>query len=294
MNAILLYTFLIMETGAFRTSSNGILRSSTNNIPNHIHIHNRRTVISTNTQLHTPTKIYSSSSTASSSDRSMPQGISKRVVQAGNGPFVNVGDVATVKYSCSAMDAAVATSVTFSQSSAVGEKLVAGEGLMVDGWEYALLSMRAGERSVFEITDATSFGYGAAGVPPVVGPNAQLTFDIQVMNVEQGVDLGTIASADPLKPRDPKSIADAYSTRRELAALEEANKKEGLEGLLEKVQSYYFFGFFEGETGEQAPWYLRPSLTFPLAFAVVGAAFYVSIKTGAIYERGSQATDELD
>jgi len=203
-----------------------------------------------------------------------------------------VGDVATVKYSCSARD--VATSVTFSQSSAVGEKLVAGEGLMVDGWEYALLSMRAGERSVFEITDATSFGYGAAGVPPVVGPNAQLTFDIQVMNVEQGVDLGTIASADPLKPRDPKSIADAYSTRRELAALEEANKKEGLEGLLEKVQSYYFFGFFEGETGEQAPWYLRPSLTFPLAFAVVGAAFYVSIKTGAIYERGSQATDELD
>jgi len=225
----------------------------------------------------------------------MPQGISKRVVHAGNGPFVNVGDVATVKYSCSTWDAiADASSVTFSQSTAVGEKLVAGEGLMVDGWEYALLSMRAGERSVFEITDATSFGYGAAGVPPVVAPNAQLTFDIQVMDVEQGVDLGTIASADPLKPRDPKSIADAYSTRRELAALEEANKKEGLEGFLEKVQSYYFFGFFEGETGEQAPWYLRPSLTFPLAFAVVGAAFYVSIKTGAIYERGSQATDELD
>lgn len=69
---------------------------------------------------------------------------------------------------------------------------------------------------------------------------------------------------------------------------------EGLEGWLAKAKNFYFFGFFEGETGEQAPWFLRPSITFPLAFLVVGAAFYVSYASGAISERGAAVTDELD
>ena len=63
---------------------------------------------------------------------------------------------------------------------------------------------------------------------------------------------------------------------------------------MDKAKNFYFFGFFEGETGEQAPWILRPSITFPVAFLVVGAAFYVSILSGAISERGASVTDELD
>jgi hypothetical protein len=71
-------------------------------------------------------------------------------------------------------------------------------------------------------------------------------------------------------------------------------EREGLEGFLDKAKNFYFFGFFEGETGEQAPWFLRPSITFPIAFAIVGAAFYVSIVSGAISERGAAVKDELD
>jgi hypothetical protein len=51
---------------------------------------------------------------------------------------------------------------------------------------------------------------------------------------------------------------------------------------------------FEGETGEQAPWFLRPSITFPLAFAVMGAAFWVTFASGGINEKGAQKRDELD
>lgn len=74
----------------------------------------------------------------------------------------------------------------------------------------------------------------------------------------------------------------------------EPPKKEGLEGLLEDAKSWYFFGLFEGETGQEAPWYLKPSITFPLAFLIVGAAFYICVIAGAITERGAQRTDELD
>ena len=92
--------------------------------------------------------------------------------------------------------------------------------------------------------------------------------------------------------RTAESIAAAYDSLMETKAL--TPKKEGLEGWIETVKGWYFFGFFEGETGEEAPWILKPSITFPIAFAIVGAAFYVSFKFGAIRERGSQSTDELD
>ena len=74
----------------------------------------------------------------------------------------------------------------------------------------------------------------------------------------------------------------------------EGPEKEGLEGFIEKAKNFYFFGFVEGETGQQAPWILRPSITFPIAFAIVGLAFYVSYIAGAISERGAEVTDELD
>ena len=67
-----------------------------------------------------------------------------------------------------------------------------------------------------------------------------------------------------------------------------------MEGWIAKAKNFYFFGLFEGETGQQAPWFLRPSITFPLAFLIVGAAFWVSFVSGAITERGAQVTDELD
>jgi hypothetical protein len=67
-----------------------------------------------------------------------------------------------------------------------------------------------------------------------------------------------------------------------------------LEAWIFKVKNYYFFGLFEGETGQQAPWFLRPSITFPIAFLVVAATFFISYSTGAIRERGAPVTDELD
>ena len=93
--------------------------------------------------------------------------------------------------------------------------------------------------------------------------------------------------------RTASEIQAAYEERQALRALD-GPELEGLEGFIEKAKNFYFFGFFEGETGEAAPWILRPSITFPIAFAIVGAAFYVSVLSGAISERGASVTDELD
>jgi hypothetical protein len=92
--------------------------------------------------------------------------------------------------------------------------------------------------------------------------------------------------------RTADQISAAYEARQAKKALEP--QKEGLEAWMDKVRNFYFFGFFEGETGQQAPWLLRPSITFPAIFAIVGLTFYVSYITGAISERGVPASDELD
>jgi len=198
-----------------------------------------------------------------------------------------VGDIATVKYTCTVPG----NPHPFAASSS--QKVVVGDGLMIDGWELCLPTMKRGEEAEIRITDP-EYGYGGAGVPPFVPPDSPIEIRLEVLDAEAGVDLGTIASADPLKPRTPASIAAAYATRRELAALEEADRKPGIEGLIEKFKTFYFFGFFEGETGERPPWYLRPSITFPMAFAVVGAAFWVLVSFGGITERGAQVMDDLD
>merc|ERR1719232_164555 len=231
------------------------------------------------------------SSVASGRDTILPEGIKKSITKPGNGELLKSGDVATIKYACYVKG----ESKPFSKS--LEQRFVIGDGSMIDGWELSLPTMSANECATIEIIDP-KFAYGSSGVYQgdfcFIPPNSPISMDIEILEAEDGVDLGTMASVDPLKPRTPTSIAEAYSTRRELAAIEEANKKGGVEGLIDRFKNYYFFGFFESATGEENPWFLRPSITFPIAFLIVFAAFYVTFIFGAITERGVQVTDELD
>ena len=176
--------------------------------------------------------------------------------------------------------------------------------------------MAVGERAIVRVTDPT-LGYatktgtvvdGAVdtafqtlGIEGLTSSSSsqtqQLEFDIEVLKIQTAqsvaemyeLNFDSIALMDDT-PQTAADIADAYERRME----QKAPDKEGLEYWIDKVQNYYFFGFFEGETGEEAPWYLKPSITFPIAFAIVGAAFYISLLAGAISEKGAQSIDELD
>ena len=175
---------------------------------------------------------------------------------------------------------------------------------MVPGWDAALRTMKKGERAVVRLTDpALGFGYGdrAKTMLQTLGvqdsESQQLEFDIDVKTVQLAAQAAQVFDmnfdAMALEDKTPKTaaeIAEAYQVKM----ANKAPEKEGIEGWIETIQNYYFFGFFEGETGEEAPWYLKPSITFPIAFAVVGAAFAVSLGVGAISEKGAQSIDELD
>ena len=232
----------------------------------------------------------SSRSIDSTGSPTLPEGLSKTVSKPGYGPLVQLGDIATIKYACYVAD----QSKAFARSA--GQKMAVGDGSMIPGWDAAVRSMRVGERSVVRITDANTLAYGAAGVYPVIPPNAMLELDLEILEAAPAtanIDFDALAEADAT-PRTAADISAAYQVRQATKAAEGGEELEGFEAFLAKAKNFYFFGLFEGETGERPPWFLRPSITFPLAFLIVGAAFYISYASGAITERGAQTTDELD
>jgi len=231
----------------------------------------------------------------------LPEGLVKTVVQGGSPsePAIRRGDVVTVKYTCYSTKGE-SDNILLARSDSL--KMIVGDGSMVPGWDAALRSMSLGERAVIRITDP-ALGYGsesrASASLKALGanPEDQLEFDIKVEKVQTAAQVASVSDMDfdamVLQDNIPKTaqeIAEAYNVKMS----NKAPDKEGLEGWIETVQNYYFFGFFEGETGEEAPWYLKPSITFPIAFAIVGAAFWVSLGVGAISEKGAQSIDELD
>ncbi len=50
-------------------------------------------------------------------------------------------------------------------------------------------------------------------------------------------------------------------------------------------------GFFVSQSGEKAPWYLNPNLTFPAMVALVMAAFLTVFTNGGIKEKGQSKLD---
>ena len=230
-------------------------------------------------------------SAASSSSTSLPEGLIKTIIKEGDGPMVRLGDIATVQYACYV----VGSPIPFSRSTTKAQKMIIGDTNMITSFDKVIRSMRIGERCSVQVTDPT-LGYGANGVPPIIPSNAPLQFDIEVIDTQPAtanIDFDRLAEADNT-PRTASDIAAAFALRNQQKALNQGPELEGIEWAIAKVKSFYFFGLFEGETGERAPWFLRPSITFPIAFVIVGAAFYISYVGGAISERGAQSTDELD
>ena len=76
---------------------------------------------------------------------------------------------------------------------------------MIPGWDKALRSMTVGERSIIRILDP-SLGYGTAGVPPLIPANAELEFDVEVVDTQPpmaNIDFDNLAMADSLPVRQP-------------------------------------------------------------------------------------------
>lgn len=222
----------------------------------------------------------------------LPEGLTKQIQTKGNtddSQQLRLGDILTVDYTAHAIGD---NDEKILISQGIGQKRILGDASMIPGWDYGLRSMEVGESAILSID--SELAYGEVGIPGLVPGGADVQLDITVRSASPAtanIDFDALAEADAT-PRTAADIAAAYATRQ--ANRETEVELEGMEWFINKAKNFYFYGLFEGETGERPPWFLRPSITFPIAFLIVGAAFAVSLLSGAISERGAPVTDELD
>ena len=157
---------------------------------------------------------------------------------------------------------------------------------------------------------SSDYAYGIQGVPPAVLANEPLTFDVTALEYRGNIQTSaSFASDAPLTPRTPGSIKAEFERRQAEKAVRASSdralrdERDAEASPLDQVKNafgdlgdkffgdegFYFFGFFESATGEEAPWYLKPYLTFPAIFLGVALSFYGLLQTDVIVLRGDNS-----
>lgn len=105
----------------------------------------------------------------------LPTGLQYKVITAGTGPKPMESDVVTVDYTGKLING-----TEFDSSSKHGGPATFPVGGVIPGWVEALKLMNVG--STWEVYIPPSLAYGEQGVPPVIGPNQVLVFNIHLIN----------------------------------------------------------------------------------------------------------------
>ncbi|HKU60977.1 MAG TPA: FKBP-type peptidyl-prolyl cis-trans isomerase [Gemmatimonadales bacterium] len=109
----------------------------------------------------------------------MPSGLRYQDVSVGSGEEATAGRTAVVHYTGWLPDGK-----KFDSSRDRGEpfSFPLGAGQVIAGWDQGVAGMKVGGRRKLVIPP--ELGYGAAGAPPDIPPNATLVFDVELLGVQ--------------------------------------------------------------------------------------------------------------
>ncbi|KAK9455244.1 FK506-binding protein 1 [Dipodascopsis uninucleata] len=103
-------------------------------------------------------------------------GVTVNTISPGDGKtYPAAGDTVVVHYTGKLDDGTV-----FDSSRSRGPFTVQiGVGRVIRGWDEGIPQMSVGEKALLAIT--SDYGYGARGFPNVIPPNANLTFEVELL-----------------------------------------------------------------------------------------------------------------
>ena len=108
----------------------------------------------------------------------LPSGLQYEVLREGTGPRAGSADEVTVHYEGTLLDGTV-----FNTSYGLGRPMTAAVGEVIPGWREALVLMNEGAR--WRIYVPPQLAYGDRSTIPLVGPNATLIFEIELLSIAQ-------------------------------------------------------------------------------------------------------------
>jgi FKBP-type peptidyl-prolyl cis-trans isomerase len=117
--------------------------------------------------------------TAIGETKTTERGVKYETLREGNGPELKRGQRASFHY----VGKLASDDTVFDESRSKDKPLstrIGGDPL-IQGWEEALPGMRVGETR--KLTVPPELGYGEAGRPPKIPPNATLIFEVELLNI---------------------------------------------------------------------------------------------------------------
>ena len=105
-------------------------------------------------------------------------GVDKTIIRAGTGRKPNHGEVVHAHYVGTLRDGS-----EFDSSRGRGKPLtfVIGIGSVIKGWDEGIMEMQVGELATLQIS--SDYAYGEKGAPPVIPPNADLQFEVELLAI---------------------------------------------------------------------------------------------------------------
>lgn len=110
--------------------------------------------------------------------KTTPTGLQYEVLEEGTGEMPSKGDRVTVHYTGKLIDGAV-----FDSSVERGEPATFGVTQVIPGWVEALQMMKVGAK--WRLFIPSNLAYGPNGAGGVIGPNATLIFDVELLGIEK-------------------------------------------------------------------------------------------------------------
>jgi FKBP-type peptidyl-prolyl cis-trans isomerase len=103
-------------------------------------------------------------------------GLQYEILEAGDGPMPGPEDTVEVNYRGTLIDG-----TEFDSSYQRGQTVTFGVGQVIAGWTEALQKMPVGSK--WRLTIPADLAYGAGGAGQVIGPNAALVFEVELVSI---------------------------------------------------------------------------------------------------------------
>jgi len=110
--------------------------------------------------------------------KALPSGLQYKVLKEGTGKIPGPNDTVSVNYRGTLIDG-----TEFDSSYARGEPLELPVNGVIKGWSEALQLMKEGSKWMLYIP--SDLAYGERGQGPVIGPNAALVFEVELLSINK-------------------------------------------------------------------------------------------------------------